>query len=390
MKKKKNKTASHLKILSVISAIFLAHNLSFAGVAGSKHDMYSLGKGTDPNVCSYCHIPHKAAGDKIWSTWANEAQLTSGPSTTIGNMCYTCHDGTATSIGQTTAFNVSLQQHKVPSGQDCDMCHSVHDNTNGMFMNVAEYQNSFCVNCHNAAVNAGGLGDMSAVGNHPSYWVAGTVHQGPSTGAFCTACHFTGEVHGQVVRANSCCLCHAKAHGAVNYSRPGLSNPILRIDNTDSNFCATCHPINMQISAGGTKHPANLSSGGTWGKVICQDCHDPHQPQNPNNPFILRDQNVDSAYCAQCHDPTSTANGPKIGNGHPVGLPFSMTPVDTTKTPAGNSIDDDGFYGIDYPANSSNVICETCHSMHRKGTGSPLLRIDNSGGVLCLNCHTDK
>ena len=348
-----------------------------------KHNMPGSGKGTDQNVCNYCHIPHNAAGEKIWSTWGNEAQLVSGPSSTIGNMCYTCHDGTVTNIGQSTTFNASLQQHKIPSGQDCDMCHSVHDNTNGMFMNVPITQNFYCASCHNAVVNGGGFGDMMAAGNHPSYWPIGSPHP-DRMGASCNACH---HEHTQRLSSyNSCGVCH-EVHAGANYSTPNAANPILRINNTDSVFCASCHPNKVQGSTSGTKHPANLTSGGNWGKVECMACHNPHQPANPSNPAILRQQNVDSSYCTDCHDLTDTSNGPKIGNGHPVNVPFSMTPVNPALSPAGNAIDDNAKNGIDYPANSSNVICETCHSIHRKGVYSPLLRMDNSGSALCLNCH---
>ena len=378
-----------ISIIGFQGLLFFVSGLSFADVTGSKHDMYSTGKGTNPNVCSYCHIPHNAAGDKIWSDWGNEAQLSSGPSTTIGNMCYTCHDGTVTSIGQDTAFNTALQQHKITTGQDCDMCHSVHDNTNGKFMNVGEYQNSYCANCHNAANNAGGFGDMTVSGNHPSYW---TSPPPENTEADCFACHFIDDWD----RTNSCYICHEKGHGAVNYSTAQVSNPILRIDNTDSAFCATCHPVNVQstsstgMSSGVTKHPANLDSEGMWGDIDCESCHDPHQPDKPDNPFILQSQNVDSGYCDTCHDTTGQTQGPDIGYGHPVDVPLSMVPADAAATPVGDTIDDDDVNGVDYPANSSNMICETCHSIHRKGTASPLLRLNYTGGQsseLCINCH---
>lgn len=382
---------TYLKFFISIISIFFAWANCFANVAGTKHDMYFLAKGTDPNVCSYCHIPHNAAGEKIWSTWANEARLT-GSYTTIGNMCYTCHDGTATNKGQSTVFNTNLQQHKITFGQDCNMCHSVHDNTNGMFMNVPITQNFYCVSCHNAIVNAGGLGDYTytatSKGHHPSYFSASTRRfrhntGSPPTGATCSACHH--EITQRASSYNSCGLCH-EVHGGVNYSTINTSNPILRVDNTDSAFCASCHPVIVQNTNGGNKHPANLSSGGSWGKIDCMSCHIPHQ-SSQDTVFILRNKNVDSAYCLTCHETTSSSSGPKIGNGHPVNVPLENTPVDPAKTPVGNTIDDDGFYGIDYPANSSNVICESCHSAHRKGVASPLLRINNSGSALCLNCH---
>ncbi|MBI4738610.1 hypothetical protein HY772_03470 [Candidatus Woesearchaeota archaeon] len=351
-------------------------NLAFAGVAGSKHDMYSLGKGQDQNVCNYCHIPHNAAGEKIWSTWANEAQLASGPSTTIGNMCYTCHDGTATNIGQSTAFNNSLQQHKITSGQDCNMCHSVHDNTNGMFMVIPKtesassvYSPTYCETCHDATMYPG----AEHLGDH----LAGTEHKYKYIGGSCNTCHWV--------------------HGAANYTTGGLTNPILRMDNSNGALCNLCHyalyyPGYVQ-GPGGVKHPANLATPGRWGNVNCETCHDPHQPDIPaGRAAILRQDNIDSSYCTYCHNATDETNGPKIGNSHPVNVGFSMTPADPALTPAGNAIDDDDgeINAIDYPANSSDMICESCHSVHRKGAAVPLLRITKDSGSLCINCHSDK
>ncbi len=373
-------------VFVMVLVLLCIPNFSFAGVANTEHDMFSEGKGTNTNICSYCHIPHNAAGNKIWSDWGNEAQLTSGPSSTIGNMCYTCHDGTASLVGQTTAFNSSLQQHKVTSGLDCDMCHSVHDNANGMFINIAKKEDSYCAACHDGLVDAGGLGDMTGVGNHQSYWTSAASH---STGASCSACHYSGPYN----QAGTCNLCHVKAHGAANYSKGSITNPILRYDNSDSAFCATCHPVNTQASIGGNKHPANLSSAGTWGKVDCEGCHDPHQPGVADHPFILNDTNTDSQMCVNCHD---GAQGPDIGNSHPAPFAFgSIIPLDgsaATGTPPGNVIDDDGRNGPDYPLNSGDLICESCHGIHRKvdAAGTKLLRITNTNADLCSNCHTDK
>jgi len=364
--------------------LFFCSTLGRAGVGGSKHDMYFNGRGAIQEICWYCHIPHNAAGDKIWSDWGNEAQLMGGPSTTIGNMCYTCHDGTVTDIGQNTVFNNSLQQHKISSGRDCDMCHDPHDDTNGKFMKVAESQNSYCASCHNSVVNAGGLGDHTGLGNHPSYATSPSagVH---NTGAGCNVCHSVEEGP----KFYSCYRCHDKGHSAVMYSTAEISNPILKADNTDSQLCGGCHVANLQNTVGGFKHPANLSSSGSWGKVSCESCHDPHQSDKPNFPFLLQQQNIDSSFCVNCHDLVNEANGPNTGHGHPENVPFLTEPTDPEKAPAGNAIDDDGFNGIDYPFNSSNMICESCHSMHRKGIDAPLLRETQSGSAFCLNCHNN-
>ncbi|MDP1854054.1 MAG: cytochrome c3 family protein [Candidatus Omnitrophota bacterium] len=358
----------NLVLLLVLGLLVGVYSFSFASVVNTKHDMFFMSKGIDPNVCGYCHVPHNAAGDKIWSTWANEAQLTSGPSSTIGNMCYTCHDGTATSLGQTTAFNAALQQHKTDTGTDCNICHTVHDNANGKFLGIAKTQSAntesatYCETCHDATMYPG----ADPHGDH----LAGTEHPYKDTGA---------------VLDESCNACH-QMHGAVNYTTTSLTNPILKVANADSAYCATCHVGYVQAAIGGNKHPANLSSGGSWGKVDCATCHDPHQPADSGRPSILKDANTDSAYCATCHQATGTVKGPTVGTfSHPTSVGFTTVGL----TPAGNNIDDDND-GADYPGNSASLVCESCHSVHKKGVSGKLLRITATAGALCVNCHSGK
>ena len=72
---------------------------------------------------------------------------------------------------------------------------------------------------------------------------------------------------------------------------------------------------------------------------------------------------------------------------------FSRSITDSsaaTGTPLGNLIDDDGISGPDYPSNTAGVVCESCHSPHRKGDVAKNLRITADAGALCVNCHGNK
>ena len=323
--------------LGVLLTVVLFSSSGNCAVVGSPHDMFASGKGTDPNVCSYCHVPHNGAGDKIWSTFTNESRLTTGPFPGIGNMCYSCHDGTV-SFEALYVFNPGKQHHKITAGEDCDMCHTVHDNTNGMFMIIPASESAatagdptYCETCHDATPYPG----AESLGDH----IGGSQHPYSSGGG--------------------CYLCHS-AHARVNYTTPELTHPILWGDNTDSNMCRLCHSglvtEAFQPTTGGNKHPAILTTAGTWGKVLCSDCHDVHQPDNPGRTAVLIDDNVDSAFCISCHDETDTTNGPSIGHTHPNNVAFTMTPTDPTLAPAGNTIDDNAKNGPDYPNNSGNLI----------------------------------
>jgi len=359
-----------LVLLMMGGVLFVAPIRSEASVKNSLHDMFFNGRGTNENVCSYCHIPHNATGDKIWSDWGiSQGGSGTAPDSSIRSMCYTCHDGTVTSVGSATAFNASLQQHKTNVGTDCNICHTVHDNTNGKFIGVQKTQSAatgaatYCETCHDSTMYSGAEphGDHLAGSEHP---------------------YIGGAVDG------SCLSCHAM-HGAANYTTAGLTNPILKVENTDSALCITCHADNVQASAGGFKHPAN-TSGGTYDKLICQTCHDVHQPDASDRVAILQEDNTDSAYCTSCH---TSGGAPGIGtHTHPLlGTPAVITDsTPTTGTPMGNAIDDDGVGGADYAGNTAGVVCESCHSPHQRGTAVPLLRITSDAGSLCINCHGDK
>jgi len=352
--------------LALIAALYGAAE---AGVAGSKHDMYVRGKGTDKNVCSYCHMPHKAAGEMIWSTWGNEAQLTNGPSSRIGNMCYTCHDGTATSDGQYTVFNTARQQHKVSAGMDCDMCHTVHDDTNNYFLGIYKTSTAdtqyptYCEYCHDDTMYPGAepLGNHLAGSEHP-YYKAGTV-----LGKSCNTCHVI--------------------HGAKKYSAGKITHPILRQDNTDAAYCAFCHSDYVEDKTGGKKHPANLASAGKWGKINCNKCHDIHQPKNNGRRPLLDSYNYDSKYCTKCHQANDKSKGPSIGkHTHPTGGAFTTIGL----TPSAKDIDDNNDTAPDYPRNTEVLACESCHSAHSKGVEANMLRITKDRGAICINCHNDK
>ncbi len=341
-----------------------------ASILGSEHDMFSRQLGQDPNVCSYCHIPHNAVGDTIWSDWANEAELENGPSSELGNKCYTCHDGTVTNIGQTTVFNTALQQHKVEEGADCNMCHTVHDNTNGKFLGIVKTQSpetesaTYCQTCHDATMYEG----AEHLGDH----LAGSEHPYKDSGA---------------VLDESCNSCH-QMHGAVNYTTEKLTNPILKEDNTDTAFCASCHPNFVQDTGeNANKHPAILASPGSWGKVDCFSCHDTHQPDATDHPAILLDPNVDSAFCTTCHEASGNAKAPSIGDHtHPTDKEFTTIGL----TPSADDIDDNDDSLPDYAHNAGEIACESCHSPHLKGVSAPLVRITKAAGLLCSNCHIDK
>lgn len=393
------------KALLILSGIaLLMPGVVFAGISGSDHDMRTYaGAGTvTKELCFACHVPHNAAGTKLW------ARTIGGPFTGVQNLCYTCHDGTITSVGTANAFNAALEQHKAVGGE-CSIdggCHDVHNqnpNGTGAFLNFtdANANNTFCDECHDASpwTGAEALGDHTTAGNNHVLNVTGT--GGTLT---CNGCH--------------------TPHGATAQTSPigGLTNPILLADNQTATvygqFCVSCHngtaPAAAVIGSGGvsaadvfnysetvidgteTKHPSMVATGDDGFAIGgCNLCHDVHNAGGPTtNGYILLGANANSAYCVSCHNGTTAS--PVGANSHPVNTVPSNTSMNTgTPTlPWAHQIDEDGTAGADFAAATTNhIVCESCHSVHRAGfTGAGheffLRDANGTANELCSRCHS--
>lgn len=381
-----------LATILAIAGLVTIPSLAFAGIAGSDHDRGG-------QICQNCHIPHNAQGDKLWF------EAPSGTFTGIQDLCYSCHDGSVTSVGLTTAFNSTLQQHKgiAANGStgDCDGCHDVHNqnpNLTGKFLyaDVTISANSeYCSGCHDGSAPTE-YAAADALGNHV-YGAASTTNHYNASGFSCVQCH--------------------TPHGAAAQTTnpPGLTNPILLADNQPGAFygafCISCHngtaPTGGVTGAGGvaaadvndytqsvgdlteTSHPTTTASAGG-----CNLCHDVHNPSSvtTNLPKLLLENNTDGAYCVSCH---TGGGGPTIGTSHP----YFVTPTDvnmnsglTPALPWSDEVNDDPadavFAGLDYPAATADlIVCESCHSVHRQGVYGPFLRETNAANELCGSCH---
>jgi hypothetical protein len=361
----------------------------WAGVANSDHDLTGSGE----KLCFACHIPHNALGDKLW------ASTPSGTFSGVQDLCYTCHDGGVTTVGVTTAFDVTKEQHKAVGG-DCSgpngACHDVHNqnpNATGKFTvaGVVESNGSYCETCHDATQwpGAEGLGDHTA----------GISHFTNGTTFTCNQCH---TVHGATQQTTN---------------PAGITNPVLLADNQTAayygDFCISCHngtaPAEAIPGTGGqasadafdysesvndgteSMHPTITTTGPTP-VGGCNKCHEVHDPAGTSFGYLLMADNANSAYCTSCH---SAAGAPAVGaNTHYQGVPtdVNMNSGATPALPWANQIDEDGTVGADWgTATANNMVCETCHSVHRQGYATPasyLLRDDNSDNEICQACHT--
>lgn len=125
------------------------------------------GKGPEghPAGCSVCHVPHSAAGERLWP-YAPPSTTTKGTQLSMGSaLCYSCHDGTLTSLGA-TFFEKDGSTHPidvVPSDRvkvpkefpldskgriTCASCHNPHKTAYDKYLRLPSENGELCVACH--------------------------------------------------------------------------------------------------------------------------------------------------------------------------------------------------------------------------------------------------
>lgn len=392
-------------ILATLAAFAVAipvTALAVPGVQGTPHDItIATEMAAETDLCFACHIPHNAGSEKLW------ARSTDGTFTGVQNLCHSCHNGVVTAMGANTVMNTALEQHLTPGGDgNCSgegACHDVHDYTNAKFLAAdTTGGNSTCEACHGGSTAAPGFEtaplDHLGVGNHP--------------------------VNGATFTCNSCHKVHGAAQQSATALLPGgITNAILRADNTSGGYygamCVSCHtggqtddfsvawddptsPFDYaEATVDGTeqKHPTiDTTAGSTnWnGDPVngCDTCHDVHVPGSANEWLLLTD-NTNSAYCVACHDGSLAPGTASGGASHFVGdtAAGGNSGINSGLSPAlpwADQINDNGG-GLDYAsANANEMVCQTCHSVHRQGQGTWFLRQDNEGAnALCSACHSD-
>lgn len=380
------------KLIVALAALSLLTAPVFASVSGSEHDI------AGNKQCESCHVPHNATqADKLWAGTAGTGY------TAVQNLCWTCHR--AGGIAQTVSYdvmNTSLENHVYSTGTsivDCsggNSCHDVHTqnpNGTGKFLQVAQTSGSYCRTCHDGtAPNTGTDLNFSAADALGDHTATATNHL---PGGFnCEGCH---DVHGATPQST------------------GTATPILKEDNAPSYWgalCLGCHETGgagydavvsadqwgyAQATNSGTEttHPTTATTAGAHTEIIggCNACHTPHG--SAANAYYLHETNANSAYCVSCH--SAGGDGPTVGTAtHPTPNMAAQNTRGSSATnpmPWADDINEDGVAGADWAsATADQMVCETCHSVHGRGTGTEsdhFLRNDNSDNQICTFCHAN-
>lgn len=205
------------------------------------------------------------------------------------------------------------------------------------------------------------------------------------TGITCATCHTlhnaTGNVLTNSANADLCMSCHNNTPGSDAENKPFAPSDIAVPGSVSGNSHAwDVAAVNATFE---TNTPTNteMSARMDGGNIICSTCHDQHSGNSRN--FYLRIDNTDDAMCKDCHsarDVDLLANGGK--GSHPIGDNVIYDDSDTRFNNTQTLI-----------ANGSKIQCLTCHGVHDVDgslgltNDGYLLKKDNSGDALCLDCH---
>ncbi|MEK6779981.1 MAG: cytochrome c3 family protein, partial [Candidatus Deferrimicrobiota bacterium] len=134
---------------------------ALAALSGSAHDIYAFkpAVGGKTGACSYCHVPHKATGNKLFPNAIDISGLTSDwlSNDQVSRICWSCHGSTSSvqnSVRNVMPFQDTSHKRLVSNltgwGDDsnltgvyglvdgtslsCVSCHNVHDNEKRPFL----------------------------------------------------------------------------------------------------------------------------------------------------------------------------------------------------------------------------------------------------------------
>jgi len=187
----------------------------------------------------------------------------------------------------------------------------------------------------------------------------------------------------------TCATCHT-AHGVP--SGPDSKETVfMRTSNRNSAMCRMCHPDmadsgkyhNHPLDTVEQQIPSRLFEAGAYegdkpNQVICETCHASHGAKYD---YFLIEDAKNSSLCLTCHkdkNPLTPAGQRKpmhLVNVKPVGAVIPEAILEKGAETGKNG----------------ELICLTCHKVHKNRTGrASLLITTDQKAAFCLNCHPDK
>jgi len=304
------------------------------------------------NTCATCHANTNSGGFTSTIFLANvHSGITSG--------CAGCH------VSKFLPVPLIKDANHLPTGQDCDLCHTVAGFTPSTFAHIDITGN--CTSCHDGSANSVALGALGKTPDHPV------------TTTDCGVCHNTvnfAEVFDHTGRVDNCAQCHGDgATGAVTKKNPGhvpttQDCSVCHVPGTFAsaifnhtgiiNNCASCHDGVIATGKNAKTNPAHIPTN--------QDCSVCHVPTAFAQANFNHQNIVDN--CGICHDGTTV---PGKHNNH---VPTNEDCVVCHQTT--------GFK----PATFSHAgIVDNCSSCHDAGYATPKKTNHVATTQDCGVCH---
>jgi len=192
--------------------------------------------------------------------------------------------------------------------------------------------------------------------------------------------------------SRECAICHIRWVDALvrNDQREDLMKSVLERQAGSGDMCLSCHDgsvVDSRFKVWSTRHhttdsvpsaavhiPTDKFPLDAEGRMTCATCHTAHAVPDSSDlktVIFLRQPNVDSSLCLNCHPEHARKNDFQ----HPLGR--ADDPVPQAILDAGGKTSADGHM----------VFCQTCHEPHGAGNAWMLVLPPSK---LCIACHTDK
>ncbi len=369
---------------------------------------------SESGPCGACHMPHKAAGKKLWARPLKKGN----PAT---QLCLTCHgDDTPYKIKRTGKYSHPINVDPVsreeipedmplyagdgsndPKGKvQCFTCHNIHrwdpdspsnrggknveGDASNSFLRLSNFSSSLCLKCHtdkkqlitsdhNLTVTAPKEKNINGVP--------------PSVSGPCGVCHVPhnaveNPLWAKAVSGNKdyvsqlCTSCHNE-DGAAKAKLLGKNYHAVDVTLEKFNITTT---LPLYDSAG------NVTPSG---KVVCLTCHDPHtwDPKGPvvnyqrenvegdaRNSFLRRTNSPSSDLCKACHADKAFVDG----TDHDLNI---TNPV--AKNLLGQTVKESGQCGVCHLVhNSPNKIKLWAREYGVVSSDEDIM------DALCNSCHT--
>lgn len=413
-----------------MAAAFLlaAATASFAGIAGSRHDITNAAATTkyaafstmqEYGSCSACHIPHGATGEKLFPKTVGSGGGFYGP------LCQLCH-GNASGVAD-PGYDLFVNNTVLATGAHGLTIANINNrgDHNALATTDLPYADGTgprgagfieCTSCHDVHNSGKPPAGFPQASNRPFLWL--------SIDTLCQECH-TNKAHNTLANVGT----------ANNMGLTGSTHPAGA--NFTGNVSGGQSPINTAASWGGELVTNDISGASMWavgsswdsgfqltgqgttGGVSCPSCHDVHfddgvpggsdAPPGDNGTAYLA--SVDDGlpgdsqnFCEHCHrgGPGGVATPSAGGNYNNPGATAYTHPVDDVAAADGTVTGDLTWMAAigtqmgTVGTGASGMICTSCHGLHASDTtpkttlNTPILLNHGMTAAMdiCSKCHT--